>query len=111
MSITNVALGSQAGQAPGSPVYKDIVTLDLDASYPQYGYPDFNATVAGVIGAGKTILSVEQNNFPGNVIAKYDRTNDKLVIFEVAAGPTISEVGNGVSLATITGLELVITSK
>jgi hypothetical protein len=111
MSLSNVALAVQAGAAPGNPVYKDIVTLDLDSSYVTGGYATFNASVAGVIGKGKTIMSVSQNNFPGNVIAKYDRANDKLMIFEVAAGPTISEVANGTNLASITGLELVIDSK
>jgi hypothetical protein len=63
MTISNVALLAQSGGAPGNPGYRDIVTLDLDNSYPTNGYTEFNAAVAEVIGEDKIIQQVKQNNF------------------------------------------------
>lgn len=109
MAITNVAIASQSGGAPGNPEYTDIVTLDLDNSYPAGGYPDFNASVKDAIGPDRTIMHVAQNNYPGTtkVEAKYDRANDKLVCFDGA----FAEIAGAVDLSGVVGLELVITSK
>ena len=109
MAITNVAIASQSGGAPGNPEYTDIVTLNLDNSYVTGGYANFNASVAPVIGPNRTIMGVTQNNYPGTTKceAKYDRTNDKLVCYDAA----FAEIANGVDLISVVGLELVITSK
>jgi hypothetical protein len=108
MALTNVTLKYQAGFAPGEPNYRDIVTLDLDASYPTGGYPEFNAAVAAVIGPDKTIQHIAANNIPGSpaVIPMYDRTNDKLVCYDFAG----AEVTNATDLQAVVGLELVIFS-
>ena len=59
MAITNETLAASFGGAPGQPTFVDIVTLDLDASYPAGGYPEFYAiTLAPIIGEGKTILGL-----------------------------------------------------
>jgi len=110
MAITNVALQDKIGGAPGDPVFTDVVTLSLDASYPAGGYVGFTASVEGQIGLGKTILEVNQNNVPGSpaVYVAYDRTLDALVCYVWATGV---EVAGGVNLSGVVGLELVIRSK
>lgn len=114
MAITNAALAVASGGAPGQPQYDDIVTLDLDASYPNPGptggYADFYATtLAPIIGKGKTVIAVRQNNSVGTtpVHVGYDRANDKLLCYDWAG----AEIANGVDLSGVVGLELVITSR
>ena len=108
MAITNVALTDHIGYAPGQPTFVDVVTLDLDATYPAGGYPNFTATVEAIIGKGKQILHVGFNNTPGTtkVYPLYDIANDKLVMNDWAGAENVV-----VDLSGCVGLELVIFSK
>ncbi len=116
MAITNAAYADHAGAAPGNPQPSVVITLDLDASYPltaDDGYADFKATVlaatdlAAAVGKDMTILSVQQNNFPTAVLAKYDRALDVLKCYNEA----LVEYANASDLSGCVGLELVVFYK
>ena len=107
MAITNVELKASFGGAPGQPTFTDIVEIDLDNAYATGGYTGFAAILQAVIGAGREILNVEQNNFPTAHIVKYDRTNDTLVVYTEA----LVEAVNATDLSLAADLELLVTSK
>ena len=100
MAISNVAAVAQSGGAPGDPKYTNLVTLDLDDSYTTGGYADFTASVQSIIGAGRAIVGVVQQNIPAGtvkVLTGYDYANDKLLCYVASTG-------------VVTGLALMIHS-
>ena len=106
MAITNTTLVETTGGAPGQKLYVDAITLDLDANPPSGGYAGFEAIVQAVIGSGRTLVGIVQNNNPGTTKARhrYDRANDKLLCL-AWDGTEITS-----TLAANTGLELICLS-
>ena len=121
MAITNVAASVLTGQAPGDPVYMDLVTLDLDATYPAGGY-DFSAGAAArllldaQIGAGRTIVDVKAttnhaapSTAANTLLFQWDPANDKLMVL---LNTTAAEVAAGdADLSGVTDLGLLFISK
>ena len=109
MAITNVELKAAFGGAPGQPTFTDIVEIDLDSSYPEAtgGYAGIAAILQAVIGADKTIISMEQQNYPAPFFCSYDRANDKLQVYTEA----LVEVANAVDLAAMANVEFLVTTK
>ena len=61
MAITNAALVSTAGNAPGDPLFMKRVTLDLDNNYLTGGYTGFKATLDAISDGklqNKTIVAI-----------------------------------------------------
>jgi len=112
MAITNVAaVGTQGPQCSNKPVFIDRVDLDLDASYPTGGYTTISTTIKAVIGANKTIIAIQQASPCGGYKLFWDRTNDKLMAYQGAAGlGADSEVSNATNLSTITNCEFIVIS-
>jgi hypothetical protein len=80
--IGEITLLDEAGAAPTSPTYADLVTVKGDAEYPSGGTAGFKAAfiaALGVAGLGRTILAVVDQSQPDTLSTlEYDHTNDKL---------------------------------
>lgn len=106
MAITNISQVTGATTTPGSPIFLDIVELDLDASYPAGGYTEFTSTLASTIGEGRTLLGVVQLNFPIAVHVQYNKATDKLQCYTEA----LVEHSGSDNLSSATDLRLLVIS-
>jgi len=118
MTLANISAVAAAGNAPGDPVYTQVVELDLDASYPANGYPMVEGTDADrtalnvVIGKGKTVLAVVQQTQHAiaakGITVTWDFANTKLRVWDAATG---LEIAGAVDLSSVTDLQLLVFMK
>ncbi len=121
MATSNHAALQTDGNAPGDPSWVDLISLDLDASYPAGGY-DFAVGTAertaldAVIGKGKTIYAAMAQTVhaaPSTAASTldfvWDAANDTLMAFISTTG--VEAAAGDADMSGVTGLVLVLFSR
>ena len=100
---TPATLDSETGEAPGAPTFFIRVSFPGDGAYPSDGTPDFQAFLrAAVDGRAVEIIDIIPGDC-GGYIPVYDKTNDKLKVYEqtdTATAPLIETATSNLSGST-----------
>jgi hypothetical protein len=110
-TITKQAASGGVGDQPSSMLFADQFSFTGDSSYPTGGTAGFEAAVRLITKDKRTVVAVLPIDC-GGYLPQYDRTNDKLKVYQGdndnAADAPFIEVANTTNLSGVTFKVLVL---
>lgn len=102
-TITSPAAG-EGGASASTPVRMVSLSFAGDGAYATGGTADFEDSLKAHLGENATLLAVIENGGNGGYVVKYDRANDKLMVFEsdIDSDQPLKEVDNAANLSGTT---------
>lgn len=108
MAIGTITVAAGVGQE-GGPISVELMSFTGDGTYAAGGTPNFEASVRAAVGKGNLDLIAVIGQDCGGYVPVYDRTNDKLKVYEqtdTATSPLIETATANLSGTTFNVLVL-----
>ena len=103
MAIGTITVGSQGNKSASTPLRAVSMSFPGDGTYATGGTADFEGSVQAQLNGAVTLITVISGDC-GGYVPVYDRTNDKLKVYEsdIDSDQPLKEVDNAADLSGTT---------